>query len=61
MQIVESDKTPLVECSSSIGEMEMPKLDELCSLNGSANKELGDCQTLISRNRILLQPSFSEV
>lgn len=42
MQIVESDKTPSVDCSSSVREMEMLKLDETGLLNRSKDKEPGD-------------------
>lgn len=58
VQIVESGKTPFVDCTSSVQETEKHKLDETGLLNRSKDKESGDCHALISGDRIGVQPSL---
>lgn len=58
MQIVESGKTPFVDCTSSVQETEKQKLDETGLLNRSKDKESGDCHALISGDRIGVQLFF---
>lgn len=58
VQIVESDKTHFVDCTSSNQEMEKQKLDETGMINRSEDKESGDCHALISGERIGVQPYF---
>lgn len=59
MQNAGSYRALSVDCTSSIGEMEMLKLNEICSLNRSKYKESGN--TLMSGDTNRMQLYFSVV